>query len=80
MTPIKSTELVSARVPGHVYDTIHQAAELTGSSINQVLVQAAMEKATEIIEKERTITLSIKSADAFFEAIENPPAPGPQTG
>lgn len=40
-----------------------------------VLVQAALEKASSIIEKEHTINLTMKSADVFFEAVSNPPEP-----
>jgi uncharacterized protein (DUF1778 family) len=52
-----------------------QAAEFTGATLNQFLVQSALEKAKDIIEQERIIKLTNKNANAFFEAIENPPAP-----
>ncbi|MEX1353073.1 MAG: DUF1778 domain-containing protein [Desulfobacterales bacterium] len=35
----------------------------------------ALEKAQIIIEKDRIIDLTVRSANVFFEAIENPPAP-----
>ncbi len=71
----KMDERVSAQIPAHVFDTISQAADITGATLNQFLVQAALEKANAVIEKESTIKLSLASATAFFDAIENPPAP-----
>ncbi len=71
----KEKERVSARVPIHAYRTLIRAAEISGATLNQFLVQAAIEKAQMIIEKDQTINLSIKSANVFFNAIENPPKP-----
>jgi uncharacterized protein (DUF1778 family) len=75
MTIPKQTERVSARVPAQVYQTLTQAAEISGATLNQFLVQSALEKAKIIIEKDRIIDLTVRSANVFFEAIENPPAP-----
>ena len=71
----KAKERISARVPQHAYQTLTQAAEISGATLNQFLLQAALEKAQMIIEKNRTIKLSTQSATVFFDAIENPPKP-----
>ena len=71
----KARERISARVPQHAYQTLTQAAEISGATLNQFLLQAALEKAQMIIEKNRTIKLSTQSATVFFDAIENPPKP-----
>jgi uncharacterized protein (DUF1778 family) len=76
MMPIsKEKERVSARIPIQAYQTLIHAAEISGATLNQFLVQAAVEKAQMIIEKDQTINLSVKSANVFFNAIENPPKP-----
>jgi uncharacterized protein (DUF1778 family) len=75
MAKTKSSDRLSARVPENVYMTIAQAAEIVGATMNQFLVQAALEKASTIIEKEQRIDLSLKSAEIFFEALNNPPGP-----
>jgi len=49
MTIPKQTERVSARVPAQVYQTLTQAAEISGATLNQFLVQSALEKAKIII-------------------------------
>jgi uncharacterized protein (DUF1778 family) len=75
MTISQAKERISARVPQHAYQTLTQAAEISGATLNQFLLQAALEKAQMIIEKDRTIKLSSQSAKVFFDAIENPPKP-----
>jgi uncharacterized protein (DUF1778 family) len=75
MPALNEKQRVSARIPIHAYQTLIRAAEISGATLNQFLVQAAIEKAHSIIEKDQTINLSIKSAKVFFNAIENPPKP-----
>ena len=72
---LAKSERVSARVPAHVYNMLSQAAELSGATINQFLVQSALEKAQSVIEQERVIAMTTASAAAFFNAIAKPPAP-----
>lgn len=62
-------------MPAHVYDTLTQAADLLGATLNQFLVQSALEKAQMVIENERLIRMTTRSANVFFDAIENPPDP-----
>ena len=75
MLVMRQDQRVSARVPIHVYEVLGQAAELTGATLNQFLIQSALEKAEKVIERERFIRISGQSAAAFFEAVENPPKP-----
>ena len=74
MTTIKN-ERITARVSEQVKDTLTIAANITGATLNQFLIQAALEKAENIIEKDKIIHISLKDAKVFFDAIENPPAP-----
>ncbi len=72
------TTRVSARISPIVYDTLTEASEITGATLNQFLVQAALEKAHAIIEHENKIRLSRQSAEHLFELIENPPKVNPK--
>ncbi|MDD9303023.1 MAG: DUF1778 domain-containing protein [Desulfobacter sp.] len=63
------------RMPFHVHEKLIKAAELSGSTLNQFVVQSALEKASDILEKERVLNLSYNDAHTIFEAIENPPEP-----
>ncbi|MCF6179941.1 MAG: DUF1778 domain-containing protein, partial [Geopsychrobacter sp.] len=52
-----------------------RAAALVGSTVNQFLVQSALERAQNVIEEQDIIRLSAEDAEKFFNAIENPPPP-----
>lgn len=73
MPSTQNNQRVSARVAPKVYETLSQAAELRGATLNQFIVQSAYEKAQEIIENERFIRMTSRSASAFFNALEQPP-------
>lgn len=68
-------ERIPARMPTAVYEKIAEAAQAVGATLNQFLVQSALEKATAILEQERVITLSTTAAKTVFELMENPPEP-----
>ncbi len=73
MSVVKKTERVSARVPVQIYEKLLEASETIGSTLNQFLVQSAIEKADQILEKERVIHMTKQDAKIFFDAVENPP-------
>jgi len=75
MPATQNSQRVAARVSPKVYEALSRAADLTGATLNQFLVQSAYEKAQEIIEKERFIKMTEGSAEAFFKALEHPPKP-----
>ncbi len=72
---IISNERITARVSEQIKQILTVAADLTGATLNQFLVQAALEKAEHIIEKDKLIQLSKNDAEVFFGALENPPEP-----
>lgn len=73
MSTARAEERLSARVPSNVRELIAQAAQAVGATVNQFLVQSAVEKATEILERERVISLSSRDAATIFDLLENPP-------
>lgn len=68
-------ERIPARMPTAVYERLVEAAQTVGATLNQFLVQAALEKANAILEEERIIKLSATSSEALFAIMENPPEP-----
>ena len=68
-------ERVTARISDDVKLLLTQAAELSGATLNQFLVQAALEKAQRMIEQENIIRLSMQDSVWFFNAMDNPPKP-----
>ncbi len=66
---------IGARVPHEVYETLRRAAELTGATVNQFLVQAALKEAQEVIEREEVIRLSPRDWNWLLDLMENPSMP-----
>lgn len=66
---------ITARVTEGVRDTLEQAAELLGATVNQFVVQAAYEEAQRVIERESIIRLSQKDAQKVLSLLDNPPKP-----
>jgi uncharacterized protein (DUF1778 family) len=68
----KETRLV-ARTSAEIQEIIQRAADYSGATLSQFLVDSAMEKARNVIERTETLHLSMTGADALFNALENPP-------
>lgn len=66
------------RMPYHVHEKLLHAANLSGATLNQFVVQSALEKASAVLEQERALNLTLRDAEILFEAIENPPSPNDQ--
>ena len=64
---------LTTRITDHVQEKLQMAADLVGVTINQFVVQAALEKAGKIIESESTILLTRRESLRLLELIENPP-------
>ena len=74
MDSIKN-ERITARVTEQVKNTLSIAANIMGATLNQFLIQAALEKAENIIERDKIIYLSKEDIQIFFNALDNPPPP-----
>jgi len=66
---------ITARVSNRVRDTLEQAAELLGATVNQFVVQTAYEEAQRIIERESVIRLSQQDARKILSLLDHPPKP-----
>ncbi|NOX09266.1 MAG: DUF1778 domain-containing protein [Gammaproteobacteria bacterium] len=71
-TERKDTRLV-ARTSSEIQEIIQRAADYSGATLSQFLIDSAMEKARNVIERTETLHLSMAGADALFAALENPP-------
>ena len=72
---ISKQDRISARVPHEVYETLMLAADLTGATVNQFLVQSAIKEAQSVIEREQVIHLSRRDCERLLDLLENPPKP-----
>jgi uncharacterized protein (DUF1778 family) len=66
---------ITARVSDTVRETLEQAAELLGSTVNQFVVQMAYQEAQRVVERETVIRLSQKDAHKVLALLDNPPKP-----
>ena len=64
---------LTTRITEHVQEKLQMAADLVGATMNQFVVQAALEKAERVIESESTIALTRRESLRLLELIENPP-------
>ena len=68
----KETRLV-ARTSAEIQEMIQRAADYSGATLSQFLIESAMERARNVIERTETLNLSMTGADALFAALENSP-------
>jgi len=64
---------LTTRITDHVQDKLQIAADLVGATLNQFVVQAALEKAEKIIETESTIVMTRRESLMLLDMMENPP-------
>ena len=64
---------ITARVDSDTQELLSKAAALTGiSSINSFVLNAAIEKAKKIIQKENALKLSHRDTMLFMDALDAP--------
>ncbi|CDG89529.1 DUF1778 domain-containing protein [Xenorhabdus bovienii] len=68
----KETRLV-ARTSLEIQELIQRAADYSGATLSQFLIEAAMDRARNVIEQAEILQLSMAGTDALFVALENPP-------
>jgi len=64
---------LTTRITDHVQEKLQVAADIVGATLNQFVVQAALEKAERVIDNESTIILTRRESLRLLEVIENPP-------
>jgi uncharacterized protein (DUF1778 family) len=74
-TAVAKQDRIGARVPPEVYATLCRAAELTGATVNQFLVGAALKEAQAVIEREDAIRLSPREWSWMLALMDDPPKP-----
>jgi uncharacterized protein (DUF1778 family) len=75
MNMIEERGRITARVSNPVIEKLQAAADLTGATLNQFLVQAALEKAVMIIDREHAIRYSREDAAMLMNLLDKPALP-----
>lgn len=66
---------LTIRPPAELHSMLAQAASWLGVSLNSLVLEAAADRARQILETQRQIKLSREDADLFFESLEHPRKP-----
>ena len=74
-TTVEDKSRITARVPAELRETLEQAAQLQGATLNQFVVQSAFQEAQRIVERETLIRLSQRDAQMVFALLDHPPKP-----
>lgn len=69
---------ITVRISDAVQVTLEQAAELSGSTVSQFVVQTAFQEAQRMLERETVIRLSQQDTQKVFLLMDNPPKPNKQ--
>ena len=64
---------LTTRITAPTQEKLQTAACIMGATLNQFIVQAALEKAERVIENESTVLLTRRESLRLMELIENPP-------
>ena len=70
-----ANDRITTRVPRSTRTIIERAAAIYGATINQFIVQAAVERANEVLHSMEMVKLSSRDAQIFIDALTKPPAP-----
>lgn len=66
---------ITVRVTDSLKERVEEAANLSGRTLTDFIVQAIQEQADEVIQKHHVLELSLRDMDALVDALENPPNP-----
>lgn len=75
MTATENSDRITNRVPQSIALKLQEAAELTGATLNQFMIQASLEKAERVIDREKTIHFSKNDAAMIINLFDNPAKP-----
>lgn len=71
---------VTAQVSDPLAEKLQAAAELTGVSLDDFVIQAALEKADAVIDREETIWYSREEAEWLLSLLDSPAQPNAKLG
>jgi uncharacterized protein (DUF1778 family) len=70
-----STARLAARIPPELHALIKHAAEISGRSMTDFVVEAATAAAQRAVEQSNVMRLSVADSQVLAEALLNPPTP-----
>lgn len=73
MDAIEDCQQITASLSHPLLGKLRAAAALTGATLNQFLLQAALEKADRMIDREQMIGVTMADAAMIINLLDNPP-------
>ena len=69
---------INLRIEYHTRQLIDDAAEVLGKTRTEFMIESARRQAIDVLLDQRLFALDSERYDAFMQALDNPPAPGPK--
>jgi uncharacterized protein (DUF1778 family) len=76
--PFDAKGSISLRIESQTRQIIDDAAALLGKTRTEFMVETARRQAIDVLLDQRLFVLDPNRYDAFVEALDNPPPPGPK--
>ena len=69
---------INLRIETHTRRLIDDAAAILGTTRTEFMIESARRQAIDVLLDQRLFMLDPERYDAFVQALDNPPAPGPK--
>ncbi|MCP5372657.1 MAG: DUF1778 domain-containing protein [Hyphomicrobiales bacterium] len=69
---------INLRIEAGIRQIIDEAAAILGKTRTEFMVESARRQAIDVLLDQRLFVLDPERYDAFVQALDNPPAPGPK--
>jgi len=69
---------INLRIETHTRQLIDDAASILGKTRTEFMIESARREAIDVLLDQRLFVLDADRYDAFMDALDNPPAPGPK--
>jgi uncharacterized protein (DUF1778 family) len=75
MATVADKTRLTMRVPKRIRESLRNAADLSGATVNQFILQSAYKEAQRLLESESVIRLSSTQARKLLEMLDRPGKP-----
>lgn len=75
MRATEERDRITTRVSHPIAMKLQEAADLSGATLNQFVIQSALEKAEKIIDREKALYFSENDAAMLINMLDNPSKP-----
>ncbi len=77
-SPAATKGAINLRIEAETRQLIDDAAAILGKTRTEFMIECARRQAIDVLLDQRLFALDANRYDAFVDALDNPPAPGPK--